>query len=76
MTITIRSFTLATRDGIELGTFTQLDELGRAFVAHFGKGYAGLAAKLVNDLKAGKDTSRTEFVLGIRVTSRYVELAA
>ena len=74
--ISVRTYTLALSNGAELGTFTSLDELGRAFVAHFGKGYVGLADKLVADLAAGKDTSRTEFVLGVKVTSEFVALAA
>lgn len=76
MTINVRAYTLTTINGAEIGTFTNLNELGRAFVAHFGKGYVGLADKLVADLAAGKDTSRTEFVLGVKVTSEFVALAA
>ena len=75
-TINVRTFTLSLVDGTELGTFDQLDELGRAFVAHFGKGYANLAGTLVDALKKGKDTERMERILGVRVTSEYTELVA
>ena len=76
MTINVRTYVLSESNGAEIGTFTNLNELGDAFVAHFGKGYRGLADKLVADLAAGKDTSRTEFVLGVKVTSEFVALAA
>lgn len=75
ITISVRTYTL-TASGAELGTFTDLDELGRAFVAHFGKGYVNLAGTLVDALKKGKDTERMESVLGVRVVSGYAELAA
>ena len=74
--INVRTYTLALSNGTELGTFTSINELGNAFVAHFGKGYRGLADKLVADLAVGKNTSRTEFVLGVKVTSKFVALAA
>lgn len=76
MTLSVRTFVLSTANGVQLGTFTDLDELGRAFVAHFGKGHASLANVLVDALKAGKDTARIEHVLGVRVTSEYTPLAA
>lgn len=76
ITINVRSFTLTTTKGAELGTFTNLDELGDAFVAHFGKGHQHLAGVLVDALKKGKDTERMEHVLGVHVTSEYVTLAA
>lgn len=76
MTINVRVFTLTTTNGTKLGKFIQLDELGDAFVAHFGKGYRSLADKLVTALKSGADTSRLETVLGVHVTSEYAELAA
>lgn len=76
ITINVRQFVLTTINGTELGTFTNLDELGRAFVAHFGKGYAHLAGVLVDALQKGKDTSYIEHVLGVHVTSEYVTLAA
>jgi len=76
MTLSIRTFVLSTANGAELGTFTNLDELGRAFVAHFGKGHAHLAGILVDALKTGKDTARIEHILGVRVTSEYADLAA
>lgn len=75
MTLSVRTFTL-TAKGTKLGTFTDLDELGRAFVAHFGKGHAHLAGILVDALKTGKDTARIEHILGVRVTSEYAALAA
>lgn len=75
ITLNIRKFNLSA-NGADLGTFATPDELGDAFVAHFGKGYRGLAAKLVDALKRGKDTSRLEMVLGIKVTSEFVALAA
>lgn len=74
--INVRVFSISTIDGAEIGTFTNLNELGDAFVAHFGKGYRGLADKLVTALAEGKDTSRIEFVLGVKVTSAFVSLAA
>lgn len=76
MTLSIRTFVLSLANGAELGTFTDLDELGRAFVAHFGKGHAHLADVLVNALRAGKDTARIEHILGIHVTSQFADLAA
>ena len=76
ITLNVRTYAITTTDGADLGTFTSLDELGDAFVAHFGKGYSGLAKKLVDALKRGKDTSRLEMVLGIKVTSEFVALAA
>jgi len=76
MTLSIRIFVLSLANGTELGTFTDLDELGRAFVAHFGKGHAHLAGILVDALKTGKDTARIEHILGVRVTSEYADLAA
>lgn len=76
MTLSVHTFVLSTVKGVELGTFTDLDELGRAFVAHFGKGHAHLANVLVDALKAGKDTARIEHILGVRVTSEYAPLAA
>lgn len=76
MTLSIRTFVLSTANGAELGTFTNLDELGRAFVAHFGKGHAHLAGILVDALKTGKDTARIEHILGVRVTSQFADLAA
>lgn len=76
ITISVRVYTLNLSNGAELGTFTDLDELGRAFVAHFGKDYANLAGTLVDALKKGKDTERMESVLGVRVVPGYAELAA
>lgn len=76
MTIEIRTFALSTAKGVELGTFDNADELGAAFVAHFGKGYIGLAKKLVAAIKYGKDTTRMESVLGVRVRKGYRQLAA
>lgn len=76
ISISVRQFTLTTTSGAELGTFTDLAELGRAFVAHFGKGYTHLAGVLVDALQKGKDTSHIEHVLGVHVTSEYVTLAA
>ena len=75
ISVSVRQFTL-TANGAELGTFTDLDELGDAFVAHFGKGYKNLAGVLVDALSKGKDTATMEHILGVRVTSEYVELAA
>lgn len=76
MTLNARTFTLTTSNGVVLGTFVQLNELGDAFVAHFGKGYVSLAKKLVNDLAAGKDTSRTEHILGVQVKRGFTAIAA
>lgn len=76
ISVSVRQFTLTTTSGAELGTFTNLAELGDAFVAHFGKGYKNLAGTLVDALSKGKDTSTMERILGIHVTSEYVELAA
>lgn len=76
ISISVRTFRLQLLNGAELGTFTDLDELSRAFVAHFGKGYANLAGVLVDALSKGKDTTTMERILGVRVTSKYVELAA
>ena len=76
MTITVRTYTIATNDGIELGTFTSPAELGKAFVAHFGKGYTSLAEKLVDAIEHGKDSAFLEKVLGITVKSRFDVLAA
>lgn len=75
ISISVRTYTLVS-NGTELGTFTDLNELGNAFVAHFGKGYANLAGTLVDALSKGKNTERMESVLGIRVVSGYAELAA
>lgn len=74
--LNIRTYALSTIDGANLGTFTQLNELGNAFVAHFGKGYTALAKKLVADLAAGKDTSRTEHILGVHVERGFTAIAA
>ena len=76
MTITVRTYTLTTNNGVELGTFTSPAELGKAFVAHFGKGYTVLAGKLVDAIEHGKDTTFLEKVLGITVESRFDTLAA
>lgn len=76
MTLSIRTFVLSLANGTELGTFTDLDELSRAFVAHFGKGHAHLAGILVDALKTGKNTARIEHILGVHVTSEYTDLAA
>lgn len=76
ITINVRTYTLTTTSGAELGTFTDLTELGDAFVAHFGKGYVNLAGTLVDALRKGINTERMEHVLGVHVTSEYVELAA
>lgn len=76
ITLNVRTHTLITTDGADLGTFTSLDELGDAFVAHFGKGYSGLAKKLVDALKGGKDTSRMEMVLGVSISKGYAAIAA
>lgn len=76
MTITVRTYTLTTNNGIELGTFTSPTELGKAFVAHFGKGYTGLAGKLVDAIEHGKSTAFLEKVLGVTVESRFDTLAA
>lgn len=76
MKLFVHTYTLTTINGAKIGTFTNLNELGDAFVAYFGKGYRSLADKLVTALAEGKDTSRVEFVLGVKVTSEFVALAA
>lgn len=75
ITLNVHTYTLVAA-GTELGTFTDLDELGRVFVAHFGKGHEHLAGVLVDALRKGKDTAQMERILGVVVTSGYAELAA
>lgn len=75
ITLNVHTYTLVAA-GTELGTFTDLNELGDAFVAHFGKGYKNLAGILVDALRKGKDTAQMERILGVVVTSKYAELAA